>query len=212
MKITSLAEYKGDTWEIVLDSGKKIFVNELVVSDYRLFEGKEISSADLSAITSADLVRKAKKRALYLLGERAYCRGELFSKLEKTYNAEIAEEAVSYVEELGYIDDEDYAEKLAEYLIKVKKHGVYRAKQEMLHKGLPRELCENALAEYTEEELDEELTELIGKKYIDKIADFDGRRRTVAALVRRGYDFTSVKRCIAKCLDNFDDEEFYENE
>ena len=212
MKITSLAEYKGDTWEIFLDNGKKIFVNELVVSDCRLFEGKEISAADLSAITSADLVRKAKKRALYLLGERAYCRGELFSKLEKTYNAEIAEEAVSYVEELGYIDDEDYAEKLAEYLIKVKKHGVYRAKQEMLHKGLPRELCENALAEYTEEELDEELTELIGKKYIDKIADFDGRRRTVAALVRRGYDFTSVKRCIAKCLDNFDDEEFYENE
>ena len=212
MKITSLSEYKGDTWEIVLESGKKIFVNELVVSDYRLFEGKEISSADLSAITSADLVRKAKKRALYLLGERAYCRGELYSKLEKTYNAEIAEEAVSYVEELGYIDDEDYAGKLAEYLIKHKKHGVYRAKQEMLHKGLPRELCENALAEFSEEELDEELTEIIGKKYIDKIADFDGRRRTVAALVRRGYDFTSVKRCIAKCLEDFDDEEFYENE
>lgn len=212
MKITSLSEYKGDTWEIVLDSGQKIFVNELVVSDCRLFEGKEISPEDLSAITSADLVRKAKKRALYLLGGRAYCRAELYSKLEKTYNAEIAEEAVSYVEELGYIDDEDYAAKYAEYLIKVKKHGVYKAKQEMLHKGIPRELCENALAEYSEEELDEELTELIGKKYIDKIADFDGRRRTVAALVRRGYDFTSVKRCIAKCLEDFDDEEFYENE
>lgn len=212
MKITSLSEYKGDTWEIVLESGKKIFVNELVVSDCRLFEGKEISPEDLSAITSADLVRKAKKRALYLLGERAYCRGELFSKLAKTYNAQIAEEAVSYVEELGYIDDEDYAGKLAEYLIKVKKHGVYRAKQEMLHKGLSRELCENALAEYSEEELDEELTELIGKKYIDKITDFDGRRKTVAALVRRGYSYSAVKRCIAACLEDFDDEEFYENE
>lgn len=212
MKITSLAEYKGDTWEIVLDNGKKIFVNELVVSDYRLCEDKEISPADLSAITSADLLRKAKKRALYLLGEREYCRGELYSKLLKTYGAEIAEEAVSYVEELGYINDGDYAAKLAEYLIKSKKHGVYRAKQEMLQKGLSRELCENALAEYTEEELDEELIELIRKKYIDKIADFDGRRRTAAALVRRGYGFSSVKRCIANCLENFDDEEFYENE
>lgn len=212
MKITSLSEYKGDTWEIVLESGKKIFVNELVVSDCRLFKGKEISPEDLSAITSADLVRKAKKRALYLLGERAYCRGELFSKLAKTYNEEIAEEAVSYVEELGYIDDEDYAVKLAEYLIKVKKHGVYRAKQEMLHKGLSRELCENALAEFSEEELDEELTELIGKKYIDKITDLDGRRKTVAALVRRGYSYSAVKRCIAACLEDFDDEEFYENE
>ncbi len=212
MKIISLSEYKDETWAIVLDDNRKIFVNEFIVSDFRLFEGKEIDNSLLSAIMSADIVRKAKKRALYLLGERAYCRGELFSKLAKTYNPEIAEKAVSYVEELGYIDDEDYAQKLAEYLIKNKKHGIYRAKQEMLHKGLSRELCENALAEYTEEELDEELTELIGKKYINKIRDVDGRRKTVAALVRRGYDFASVKRCIAALLQDFDDEEFYEDE
>lgn len=212
MKIAALSEYKGETWEIVLESGKKVFVNEMIVSDFRLFEGKEITPAELCSITSADIARKAKKRALYLLGERAFCREELLSKLEKSYGAEVAENAVCYVEELGYINDEDYAAKYAEYLIKRKKHGVYRAKQEMLRKGLSRELCENALAEFTEDELDEELLWLIRKKYIEKIADFDGRRRTVAALVRRGYDFSSVKRCIARCLEDFDDEEFYENE
>lgn len=212
MKIAALSEYKGETWEIVLESGKKVFVNEMIVSDFRLFEGKEITPAELCSITSADIARKAKKRALYLLGERAFCREELLSKLEKSYGAEVAENAVCYVEELGYINDEDYAAKYAEYLIKRKKHGVYRAKQEMLRKGLSRELCENALAEFTEDELDEELLWLIRKKYIEKIADFDGRRKTVAALVRRGYDFSSVKRCIARCLEDFDDEEFYENE
>ncbi len=212
MKISALSEYKGETWEIVLESGRKVFVNEMIVSDFRLFEGREITSAELSSITAADIVRKAKKRALYLLGERAFCRGELLSKLEKTYGAEVAEDAVCYVEELGYINDEDYAKKYAEYLIKRKKHGVYRAKREMLQKGLSRELCENVLAEFTEDELDEELLWLIRKKYIEKIADFDGRRKTVAALVRRGYDFSSVKRCIAACLEDFDDEEFYENE
>lgn len=212
MKIAALSEYKGETWEIVLESGKKVFVNEMIVSDFRLFEGREITPAELCSITSADIARKAKKRALYLLGERAFCRAELLSKLEKSYGAEVAENAVCYVEELGYINDEDYAAKYAEYLIKRKKHGVYRAKQEMLRKGLARELCENALAEFTEEELDEELLSLIRKKYIEKISDFDGRRRTVAALVRRGYDYSSVKRCIALCLEDFDDEEFYENE
>ena len=212
MKIAALSEYKGETWEIVLESGKKVFVNEMIVSDFRLFEGKEITPAELCSITSADIARKAKKRALYLLGERAFCRAELLAKLEKSYCAEVAENAVCYVEELGYINDEDYAAKYAEYLIKRKKHGVYRAKQEMLRKGLARELCENALAEFTEEELDEELLWLIRKKYIEKISDFDGRRKTVAALVRRGYDYSSVKRCIALCLEDFDDEEFYENE
>lgn len=212
MKIAALSEYKGETWEIVLESGKKVFVNEMIVSDFRLFEGKEITPAELCSITSADIARKAKKRALYLLGERAFCRAELLAKLEKSYCAEVAENAVCYVEELGYINDEDYAAKYAEYLIKRKKHGVYRAKQEMLRKGLSRELCENALAEFTEEELDEELLWLIRKKYNEKISDFDGRRKTVAALVRRGYDYSSVKRCIALCLEDFDDEEFYENE
>ena len=212
MKIAALSEYKGETWEIVLESGKKVFVNEMIVSDFRLFEGKEITPAELCSITSADIARKAKKRALYLLGERAFCRAELLAKLEKSYGAEVAENAVCYVEELGYINDEDYAAKYAEYLIKRKKHGVYRAKQEMLRKGLARELCENALAEFTEEELDEELLWLIRKKYNEKISDFDGRRKTVAALVRRGYDYSSVKRCIALCLEDFDDEEFYENE
>ena len=212
MKIAALSEYKGETWEIVLESGKKVFVNEMIVSDFRLFEGKEITPAELCSITSADIARKAKKRALYLLGERAFCRAELLAKLEKSYCAEVAENAVCYVEELGYINDEDYAAKYAEYLIKRKKHGVYRAKQEMLRKGLARELCENALAEFTEEELDEELLWLIRKKYNEKISDFDGRRKTVAALVRRGYDYSSVKRCIALCLEDFDDEEFYENE
>lgn len=212
MKISALSEYKGETWEIVLESGRKVFVNEMIVSDFRLFEGSEITPSELSSIIAADIARKAKKRALYLLGERAFCRGELLSKLEKTYGAEVAEDAVCYVEELGYINDEDYAKKYAEYLIKRKKHGVYRAKREMLQKGLSRELCENVLAEFTEDELDEELLWLIRKKYIEKISDFDGRRKTVAALVRRGYDFSSVKRCIAACLEDFDDEEFYENE
>lgn len=212
MKISALSEYKGETWEIVLESGRKVFVNEMIVSDFRLFEGREITPSELSSIIAADIARKAKKRALYLLGERAFCRAELLSKLEKTYGAEVAEDAVCYVEELGYINDEDYAKKYAEYLIKRKKHGVYRAKREMLQKGLSRELCENVLAEFTEDELDEELLWLIRKKYIEKISDFDGRRKTVAALVRRGYDFSSVKRCIATCLEDFDDEEFYENE
>lgn len=65
MKIAALSEYKGETWEIVLESGRKVFVNEMIVSDFRLFEGKEITAAELSSITSADIARKAKKRALF---------------------------------------------------------------------------------------------------------------------------------------------------
>lgn len=215
MKITELCEYKGDTWQIELDGGRKFYVNGSIVGEFELEKGQTVTSAELAEITGADTLRKAKKRALYLLGERLMCRGELVSKLTKTYNEQVAEEAAEYVCELGYVNDEEYAPKLAEYLIKRKRWGVRRARYEMLRRGLDRELVENTLADTPEEELDEELMTLIGKKYSQKVQDFDDRRRTIAALARRGYDFGAIKRCINAFVESSEDngefDEVYDN-
>lgn len=213
MKITGLSDYKGDTWEIQIDDGQKYFVNASVVEKFSLQKGQEITGAELSEVISSDILRKAKKRGMYLLGERDYCKAELTEKLTRTYNEEIAEEAVEYICSLGYINDGEYARKLGDYLIKSKRFGVRRARQEMLRRGLSAELVENTLEDFSEEELDEELTALIEKKYLNKISDFDDRRRTVAALVRRGYDFGSVRRCIEAVLNRHcEDFEEYEDD
>ena len=213
MIITELSEYKGDTWQIQLEGDRRYYVNSAIVEDFHLEKGEDISPAELEKITSADILRKAKKRGMYLLGERDYCKAELTAKLTRTYNEDIAREAVEYICSLGYINDEEYAEKLANYLIKSKRYGVRRAKQEMYRRGLSRELIDNSLAEFSEEEIDEELTALIEKKYSGKISDFDSRRKTVAALVRRGYDFGAVKRCVEAVLDKHCEEfEDYEDD
>ena len=210
MKITSLSVYKDDTWEMELDGSKKYYVNFFTIEKLHIEKGMELSEEELCGILDADTLRKAKKRALYLLGERAYCSGELLKKLEKTYGAEIAQSALNYVSELGYINDEEYAKKYAEYLIKSKRRGISRARREMLLKGLSRETIENALLEFTEEELDEELLFLIRHKYSEKIGDPDSRRRTIAALARRGYDFGSIKRCIETVINEDLEEELEE--
>lgn len=209
MLITELSEYKGDTWQLEVDGRKRLYVNAAVIEEYSLKEGQNIAPSELSAVMGTDALRKAKKRALYLIGERELCRGELLKKLTRTYGGEIAEQAVEYVCELGYIDDERYAPKLAEYLIRRKRWGIRRVRYEMLSRGLESELVENTLADIDAEELDEELTTLIEKRYITKLADYDDRRRTIAALARRGYDFGSIKRCIDAVLESNeeDDEE-----
>lgn len=215
MEITELCEYKGDTWQIELDGRRKYYVNGSVVGEFELEKGQIVTNSELAQITGADTLRKAKKRALYLLGERLMCRSELLSKLTKTYGEQVAEEAAEYVCELGYVNDEEYAPKLAEYLIKRKRWGVRRARYEMLRRGLDRELVENTLADIPEEELDEELMTLIGKKYSQKVRDYDDRRRTIAALARRGYDFGAIKRCIDAFVESAEDEgefdEVYDN-
>ncbi|MDE7360789.1 MAG: recombination regulator RecX [Oscillospiraceae bacterium] len=206
MLITELSEYKGDTWQLELDGRRKVYVNASVVEEFTLKEGQTLSPSELSAVMGTDALRKAKKRALYLIGEREMCRGELLKKLTKTYGGDVAEQAVEYVCDLGYVDDEEYAPKLAEYLIKRKRWGVRRVRYEMISRGLDRELVENTLADIDTDELDEELITLIEKRYINKLADYDDRRRTIAALARRGYDFGSIKRCIEAVLEGVEDD------
>lgn len=195
MRITELCEHKGDTWKLTVGE-LTYFVNGEIVAQFRLEKGQELTREELAKIRSADVLRKAKNRALYLLGERDMCLAELTKKLTKTYGEEVAVEAAEYVQGLGYINDERYAPKLAEYLIKRKKYGKRRAKQEMLYKGLDRELIEEALSKIPEDEISEGLADLIERKYANKLADYKDRQKVIAALARRGYSFDEIKRAI----------------
>lgn len=211
MTVTNLSVFKGDTWLVEIDDSteQNFFVNESIAQQFLLKKGQELSGEALSQIKSADLKRKAKRHALYLLGMREYCAQELYKKLTRYYSDDVASFAVEYAQELGYINDEAYAEKLAKNLIHTKRFGTRKARFEMLRRGLDSMLVDNALAEYSDEDIDEEIMSLLERRYFDKLQDFDDRRRTVAALARRGYDFGAIKRCISAVLENaeFDDEE-----
>lgn len=210
MEITELSVYKGDTYKLELEDGQTFFINSTVVNDFMLRKGEELSGDRLAQLQQADTRRKAKKRALYLLGTKQYCYNELYKKLKQTYNEDAARSAADLMRDYGYVNDEEYAPKLADYLIHTKRYGLRKAKYEMLHRGLSAELVENTLAEFSDEEIYEEITELLERKYYNKIADYDDRRRTIAALARRGYDYNSVKHCIERLLEDYEDYE--ENE
>ncbi|MBQ8172018.1 MAG: RecX family transcriptional regulator [Oscillospiraceae bacterium] len=210
MEITELSVYKGDTYKLELEDGQTFFINSTVVNDFMLRKGEELSGDRLAQLQQADTRRKAKKRALYLLGTKQYCYNELYKKLKQTYNEDAARSAADSMRDYGYVNDEEYAPKLADYLIHTKRYGLRKAKYEMLHRGLSAELVENTLAEFSDEEIYEEITELLERKYYNKIADYDDRRRTIAALARRGYDYNSVKHCIERLLEDYEDYE--ENE
>ena len=58
--------------------------------------------------------KNAKNYAVYLLEKRDYGETELFKKISEKYTEEDAAEAVAYVVERGYVNDEKYARRLAE--------------------------------------------------------------------------------------------------
>lgn len=208
-RITELSLYKGDTYKLELESGQTFFLNCALVADYDLHEGGEMDADLLERLQHADKLRKAKKRALYLLGSRMYCWNELYQKLLPTYGEEASKAAADAMQEYGYIDDEDYARKLAQRLIHGKRYGMGKTRWEMQRRGLDRDLVEDVLAEYSDDDIDGEIMHLLETKYSDKLSDPDDRRRTMAALARRGYGWSQVKRCMERL--ELSDDEFFDD-
>lgn len=145
--------------------------------------------------------QRAKKRATYLLGSHAYSSAALREKLLKNYSAETTDKVMEDMLRYGFLDDEDYAKRLANALINGKKYGLRRAKAEMRRKGVPEELAEQTLSEFDREEMTDVLTDLVRKKYSDKITDREQRQKVIAALARRGYGFGEIKEAITAVLE-----------
>lgn len=144
----------------------------------------------------------AKKRAMYLLGGKDYSKKELLDKLLRNYSRETCEKAVAQMEEYGYLNDERYAKKLARQYIEVRKYGKSRAKMMMIQKGLGSALADEALEQYTSDDMIDEIVSIIEKKYYDRLFEegLEGRKemqKVMAALARRGYGYEDIKSAVA---------------
>lgn len=144
---------------------------------------------------------RARKRAMYLLGSRDYSTAALREKLLNNYSEETADKVIGIMRDYGFLDDEAYGKKLAAALVKGKKYGVYRAKTEMKRKGVPEDIIRSVLGEYEQEDYIEQLKALIRKKYSDRLSDKESRKKTVAALARRGYGFSEIKKAVLSVME-----------
>jgi regulatory protein len=147
---------------------------------------------------------KAKTRALKILSYRDHSGGELLAKLGKYFDEKICREALAWVREIGYQNDEKYAEKYAAVLIENKHCGVRKARWEMKRKGLSEDVIEAALEKYDGDEIVEIIVNIIERKYADNLDDRQGARKTTDALARRGYDYDDIKAAINRVKEDLE--------
>ena len=94
---------------------------------------------------------KAENVALKLL-RRRYSKRKLCQKLrEKGFSAEIIQETADKMENLGYINDSDYARAFVHDCILLNKYGPRKIKQALFNRGIPGTLTDEALSEYDDE-------------------------------------------------------------
>lgn len=194
MVITDIFKKQGTRYQIEVDGAYWTIIDVEIIADFHLKKGMEVTEEMQEKVQRASDYRRGKERALYLLGYRDHCRKDLVDKLSKNIDRDLAEELADKMEELGFLDDRKYAEKLARHLILVKKRGERRALQEMALKGIDRETAVEAISLVEPDE--NLLQQLIERKYLRYLGDEKGRNKVIAALMRLGHDYSDVIRAV----------------
>ncbi len=184
---------KGNKIHILVDGEYKATVDSDWWYSEKYRNSKEITEEELTELLGSVSFRRAYNKALDLLSNRPYCEKEFLRKLkEKDFSEDAAKSAVARLKELSLIDDEHYATVLAEHLSENKHYGEKRILQELLIRGVDREIAQNAVCALDKDAVNSIIL-LLERKFKDKIKSEKGKQRTVASLIRYGYSYSDIK-------------------
>ena len=205
MKITEITPAKGTRYTVFVDGEYWYILDVEIIAANQLQPGMEVTPEFLAQLKEQAERRKARERAFYLLSYRDHSRGELVEKLCKSVRLEIAEETADKMEGFGYLNDEDYAQKLARELIQHKKYGDYRAKFEMKKRYLSDDLIDWAIA-LAKQDCDPQdmIREVVERKYLRYLGDRKGVQKVTNALVRMGHNYSDIKAVIRELREAYE--------
>ncbi len=159
--------------------------------------GKVLSERDIENCIMECNFSKAREKAFDILSRKPLSAKELSGKLsEKGYDKAVILEVINELEELGYINDYDYAMLFFEHC-KEKMWGAKKIRYEMSLRGIPGDIAEEILQDNDEYERIEEMKEIIISKYSSRDL---GEMKTKASVVRyfasRGFDFSIINSAL----------------
>ena len=203
--ILSVKQGKANKIHIYTDGEYRATVDSDFWYSERYKNLKEINEDELTELLSAVGFRRAYNKGLDLLSRRPYGEKELIRKLcEKGHEKESAEKACERLMELGLLNDEEYARILSEELFERKGYGKKRINQELVYRGIDREIAQNAV-DALDNDAVKRIILVVRKKYLNKLDDEKGRRRAIDGLMRLGYSYSDIKTALSS-LTEFDEE------
>ena len=176
---------------------------------FRYKIGMDITDEQLHELILASDARRANEKALYLLEHRSHSKKELIEKIQRTTSKEAARSAADRMEELGLVNDEEFAKRYAAELFNRKGFSGRRAQYELLQKGIDKEIIAQVVEELEPNPV-EKIKEIIEKKYLRCLQDEKGYRRTVNGLQRLGYRYEDIKQAISCFFCEGDEDIYYE--
>ena len=201
MIITRLVK-KGKNVIVEVDGTDEFLIREEIVYKAGLRKNDELNEEKLEGLIRQSSLIKIKEKALDLLSRRPHSSRELKTKLiKKGFDPVQIDSVIRELKEKRYLNDFEFAKLLAEEKIGKKKKGLNLVKKALIEKGIDRNIIDEILSSYANNEILYENALISAGK---KIASLDYKNLTENELknkVRRflnsrGYDRDTIEKVI----------------
>ncbi|MBQ2444185.1 MAG: regulatory protein RecX [Clostridia bacterium] len=195
MLISSVEPWKRSMSAVYIDGEYAVTLDNMTLIKNHIKAGVEISDEELHSLIQQSEKQRANEKALNLITYRDHSKKELKEKLSRTYSAETAEEIAEKMQESGLVNDEEYARKYADELLRKKHMSLRGIEFRLREKGISPEIIE-IIKEELEFDPVSEIQQVLAKKYPTYAHDEKVKKRAIAALQRLGWSWSDIKNAI----------------
>jgi len=191
-------ERRGNRRSIFVDGKFALGVDETIVADLGLRVGQVISEEELKSVVHAELVVKAKEKALTFLEYRQRSRAEVSGRLMKHgFSDDIIEEVLKRLEVVGLLNDAEFSQSWVNHRVSGSM-GKKRIKWELRRKGVSQDVAEEAVSSIDDDTEYRSALESASRRWNkDRCTDeYTRRRKLVSYLQRQGFGWELISRIL----------------
>ena len=206
MIITEIKPQKKHLFEIKFDNGKTVLLDKDYVLENGIRVGDKKTPNELKEMFSNSEEKRAKSLAVWHIERGSLSKKKLLEKLLKAgIQKDACHKAVLRMEELDLINDKELAEYLAEQYLK-NGISVFEAENKIVLKGIDRQTAKAAL-DLFEVDAVSQIKLTINKKYCSKLGDKENIPKVFAALQRKGFKYSDIKKVLSEYSEQIENSE-----
>ena len=195
MQIDSIAQSpdRAGRYFIKFSDGSTMRLYRQTVEDFGLYTGMELQQEQIKSLREAAGQMSAKMRAVRIVAASNVSKSDLEQRLiRKGESKTQAKAAVEWMSDLSLVDDGRTARQVVDSCAR-RGYGLARAKQALYEKQIPKELWDEALADYPDqtEKILQFLRTRLGSSWEPR-----DLKRAVDALLRRGHSYSEIRKAL----------------
>ncbi len=192
MTVESVTKKRGRLYLVSFDNGEEILLDTDFCHENGIKCGRTTNAEETAAWAEESDRRRAVSRSIYYIEHSDLSEKRLSEKLKHAgFSCHAVNFAVNRMKEIDLINDTRYALRQAQRMSEnnVSQREAYR-KLTLL--GIDRDLAHQVISETPADPISQ-ITEIVAKKYAEKLKTQDGVKKVFAALARKGFDFSDIK-------------------